>query len=269
MVYLVFRKALRGHRVALALGALLLLGFNLLIPTTYEGLGHGSLNSLLQNPPKGIEALLKAQGGLLIVAGPNGYAAAGYRHPIFLIIPIGFVVAIASGAVAREVERKSILMLMARPVRRSTLLLGRWGELVAVLAALLALAYAGTLLGEVVGGLRGALDATRFGMVTLNAFLLFLALSSCALFISAAASDGGRATALSVALAVGMFLVDFLAEIWSPFEAVAPLSLFHYYNPVSTAALGGVPFRDMGVLALVAGVALAAAFGAFQRRDLR
>jgi hypothetical protein len=66
-----------------------------------------------------------------------------------------------------------------------------------------------------------------------------------------------------------MFLVDFLAEIWSPIEAVAPLSLFHYYNPVSTAALGGVPVRDMGVLALVAGVALAAAFAVFQRRDLR
>lgn len=269
MVFLVYRKALRGHRVALALGALLLLGFNLLIPTTYEGLGQGALNSLLQNPPKGIEALLKAQGGLLIASGPNGYVAAGYRHPIFLIIPIGFLIAIASGAVAREVERKSILMLMARPVRRSTLLLGRWGELVAVLAALLALAYVGTLLGEVVGGLHGALDETRFGMATLNAFLLFLALSSCALLISAATSDGGRATALSVALAVGMFLVDFLAEIWSPFEAVAPLSLFHYYDPVSTAALAGVPVRDMGVLAAVAGVALAAAFGVFQRRDLR
>lgn len=269
MAFLVFRNALRGHRIALLLGALLLLGFNVLIPTTYEGLGQGPLSSFLQDVPKGLQAFLKAEGSLILTSGPNGYTAIGYRHPIFLIVPIAFVVAIASGAVAREIERKSMLLLMARPLPRWSLLLGRWGEMVVVLLVLSVMAFLGTVLGETIGGIGPLVSDGRFAVVTLNAFLLFLAISNMSLLISSGVSDGGRATALAVAVAVIMFLVDFLAGIWSPFELLAPLSLFHYYDPVGTAAVGGVPARDIIVLAVVALAALAAAFALFQRRDLR
>lgn len=269
MAFLVFRNALRGHRLAILLGALLLLGFNLLIPTTYQEIGQGALSSFLEHAPKGVEAFLKAEGNVMAAAGANGYSATGYRHPIFLIVPIGFMVAIAAGTVAREVERKSILLLMARPIPRWTLILGRWSEMAVVLALLSIVAFLGTVLGAAIAGIGPLVDDGRFAIVTLNAFFLFLAVGGLALLISSAASDGGRATALVVAVAVVMFLVDFLAGIWSPFEPLAPLSLFHYYDPVTTAALGGVPYRDITVLAVVAVVALGAAFAVFQRRDLR
>lgn len=269
MGFLLFRKALRGHRTALVLGALLLLGLQLLIPTTYEAVGEGRFEELLDRAPRGIQAFLKAEGHLLSLSGANGYTAVGYRHPIYLVVALGFAVAIAAGAVAREVERKRILLLMARPVHRTTYLLSRWSELAIALAALVAAAFVGTVLGVTIEGLHDSVALSRFLVAALNGFVLFLAVGNCALLLSAGVSDGGRATALGVALSVGMFLIDFLSEIWSPLEPLGPASLFHYYDPVRVAALGGVPYRDLAVLASVAAVALAGALVVFQRRDFR
>ncbi|MBI4233190.1 MAG: ABC transporter permease subunit [Chloroflexi bacterium] len=268
MAGLIFFKALRGHRLALALMGLGLLGLGLLIPATYETFNAaGILSQFLKEMPRGLQAFLKAEGGM-VAPGAQTYVAIGYRHPIFLVINAAFVIAAAAGAVAREVEQKTIFLLLARPVARWAVLLPRWVEMVVGVALLLLAMLGGTALGVELAALQEPVSLARNALVLVNALALFLAIGGYAFLISAASSDGSRAIGAAAGVTVVFFLLDFIAGLWEPLEPLGPLSLFHYYDPVRIAATGSLRVVDLGVLLGAAVLGLAAALAVFHRRDI-
>ena len=258
---------LRSHRTALLLMGLGLAGIAVLTPHTYQAIGGPALAQMLEQLPAGFRAFMKAQGGLLLTSGPQGYIAVGLRHPFVLVIGSAFAIATASGAVAGQVGRRTILLVLARPVVRWRLLAVRIGET----AIGLALLVGALLLGTIVGQVTAALEGVSLGRVSLAAatgYALFAAVAGYSYAISAATSDGGRATGLSAGLTVLFFLLDFLAGLWEPLEFLGPLSVFHYYDPAAVATSEGVPWRDLAVLGGVAVVGWGAALVIFQHRDI-
>lgn len=263
----VFTETLRGHRTALLLMALGLAGLAVLFPHTYQSLGGPALVEFMEQLPAGFRAFLKAQGSSLLTSGPQGYLAVGYRHPIFLVVGAAFAVAGASGAVAGQVGRRTILLLLVRPVVRWHLLAVRIAETVAGLALLMAASFAGTVIGQFTANLEGV-ALGPLALAAANGFALFAAIASYAYAISANSSDGGRAAGLSTGLTVLFFLLDFLSELWEPLAFLGPFSVFHYFDPGEVATSGAVPWRDLAVLGGVALVGWTAALVIFQRRDI-
>ena len=205
-------------------------------------------------------------GGFASDAG--GYLATIYRHPINIVAISAFVIATGAGAVAREIERGSILLVLACPVSRWRFATAKLLAMVAGLFVILAAMVAGTWIGVLVTGLGGEVEMAIFLRIQLNTFALAMAIGGYALLLSALGSDGGRTIAQATGITVVMFFLDFLAALWSPASALGPLSVFHYFDPLGVAQNGEFPARDLLVLFGVAGVTIAAALIGFQRRDI-
>ena len=263
----VFRHTLRGYRTALALVGLGVFGLTLLIVYIFEAFGGvEAMQELLEFMPEGVRGLLKAQGEFATTA--NGYLGAQYRHPVYMVALAAFAISASSGAVARDVERGTILFILGAPLARWRLLTAKGAAMVVGLLALLAAAWMGTWVGTLVTGITDQVQMTVFLRVQVNALALVLAIGGYALLISALSSEGGHTISLAAGIAVVMFFLDFLTTLWSPSESLGPLSLFHYYDPLAIAQGGGMPWRDVGVLLGVAAAAMAVAVVAFQRRDI-
>lgn len=263
----VLLNTLRGYRASVAFVSAGLLVFSLLITYVFDA--FGGLESFQQMEaflPESVRALIKAQGGLATTL--MAFLAATYRHPFYLIAIAGFVIALSSGAVAREVERGGILMVLAAPIPRWRYLLGRIGAMAAGLLALLAAALAGTLMAAQLTGILPDVDLTVLVRIQANAFALGLALGGLAMLLSSVSSDGGRTTGIATAVAAVMFFADYLAVLWAPARPFGPFSFFHYFDPQAVAESGVTPWRDLGVLFGSAAVTFGAALVAFQRRDI-
>ncbi|MBI2165605.1 MAG: ABC transporter permease subunit [Chloroflexi bacterium] len=265
---IILGKTLLGYRLALLLMAAAMVGFGMLIPSTYDAFGGRYFEDFARNMPKGLQAFLKSEVGSFVGSGAQGYVSTGFRHPIFLIVGAAFTIAAASGALAREVERRTIYLILSRPTPRYELVVSRFLGMALGLALLLAAMMVGTTAGVALSQLSSSVNLARFVLVAANAFLLLIALGGVAFFISALASDGGKAIALSAGFAVASFFLDFLAGLWEPLRSLGPASIYHYYDPVNVAITGRVPILHVAVLLAVAAASFTAAVMTFQRRDI-
>jgi ABC-2 type transport system permease protein len=261
---LVFRATLRGQRISIAFMSVGLLLFAFLMAATFEAFGEITLE-LMESMPQGFQSLVKATTGVGSMS--MNYMAIGYRHPVPMIITAAFVVAASSGAMAREIERGSIFLLLSRPVPRLHMMAAKLGSMMVGLVFFQAFILLGTWIGATVYDLA-EMDYRAISLIMVNGFFLGMGVAGVTFPISAVSSDGGRAIALSAGLLVVLFFVDFLAGTWSAVEAIGPVSPFHYYDPVGVVGTASVPVLHLGVLAAFAVGGLALATVAFSRRDI-
>jgi len=263
----VLRNALWGYRFSLLFVGGGLFAFSLMIAYIFSALGGLELiRQFEQFIPEAMRALFKAQGGF--ASDATGFLASDYRHPMYLVAELAFVIALSSGAVAREVERGGILMVLANPIPRWRYLVARILAMVVGTVVILALAVAGTWVGAQVAGIGDEVTLPPFLKVQVATFSLMMAVGGVATLISSVGNDGARATAIATGIAVAMYFVDFLAALWSPASFLGPVSFFHYYDPQTVAESGLLPWRDLAVLHGAAAATFAAALLLFQRRDI-
>lgn len=263
----VLANTLRGYRLAILMVGAGVFFVSVLLTYAFDSFGGvQSAQQLDQFIPESIKALLKAQGGF--ATNVMGFIASTYRHPLYILAVSGFVIGVSSGAVAREVERGSILLVLASPIPRWRYLIARTLAMAIGLFAVLAAAFLGTWLATRVTGLSADVDMTGFLRIQANAFALGLAVGGVATLVSSVGSDGGRTVGIVTAITAGMFFADYLATLWEPARALGPLSFFHYFDPLAVAQQGAMPWRNLAVLLGSAAVTLGAALVAFQRRDI-
>lgn len=262
---LVFLHSLKTQRTTIIALCLAVIGFEALIAATFSVFG-GGVETLYEALPEGFRGLLKAQG--IIGGSPTAYlAATGLRHPMFLVIVVGFAVTSAAGTMSREIERGTAFILLSRPIERYRVVLAKVGAMAVVLLLLLVAAFFGVTLGAEVFGLPD-LDHGLLVLAQVNALFLLMAVAGYSLLVSALSNEGGKAAAISGGLAVFLFFVDFLAGTWEAASLIGPFSLFHYYDPVAVVSDGALPPLHLGVLAVAAAVGLVAALVTFQHRDI-
>ncbi len=262
----VFLQSLRSYRTSLSVVSAALFGISVVLVATFDAFGGvEGMEGLLELLPEGIRAMLKAQGGFATDA--TGYIGMQYRHPFYLLATSGFVIAMSAGAVAREIERSTALMLLAVPLARWRYLAAKIASMVVVVVLLLVAVWSGTAAGVALTGL-GGVDMLTLMRVLANLLALALAVGGIAMLLSSLSSDGGHVISVAAGTAAAMFFGDFLATIWSPAELVGFVSLYHYYDPLGVTQASGLPLRDLAVLLSVAAAGFGAALVAFRRRDL-
>lgn len=263
----VWLQTLKGYRTPVLLVGFGLYGFALLLAYIFQAFGGlEGLGQLVDLVPETMRALLQAQGGL--ATSIDGWLAGGYRHPVFLVAISAFMIGTSSRVVAGEVERGTILLILARPLIRWRFLLGKTGAIILGLMVVLFLSWAGTWTGVLIIGESSATDFAVLLRVLFNALALGLAIGGYTTLVSSMSSDGGQTTGQAAGITVVMFFMDYLAILWAPASFLGPLSAFHYYSPADIPDIGGTPWLDLGVLLGAAAVTYAAAFIVFQRRDI-
>ena len=318
MTRVLVRKLLRDVRLQLLVVALLLAAFECLWVKITERI-TGQIVPFLGRQvslPGLEETLFKGPGKIIrtLIGGENiqlnramDVLSIGYVHPLMQTILCVWAIGRASGAIAGELDRGTMELLLAQPLARFRVVLAH-GLVDVITIPLLCLAlWGGTWLGDrLVGPIRPDPEAVekspvarllppapddpellrlhpaRIGPALVSVAALVLAVSGYTMALSAAGRFRGRVLGLAVLLTLVQFLVNLVGQLWDALAFLRPLTVFYYYQPQQIILArvwtvdfsvwnGGRPLIHVpGTLVLFA-VGLAGyllALAVFTRRDL-
>jgi ABC-2 type transport system permease protein len=314
------RKLLRDARLPLAAVCGLLLAFSALwvkiaqrvtteiapffnVLGQAQGIGKEVFDEVLfKGPGKVSQAVLG--GADIQFDRPNDFLAVELLHPVVVLLAGLWAVGRAAAAVSGELDRGTLELLLSQPVPRNRLILAHFLVDCVVIPCVVLSVIAGTQVGLAAVGpftvdyavleklppqarmlvKKGppelAVSADRQPLAGLNLAALMFALSGLTMLVSAVGRNRWRAVGVAAFLAVGMFVVNVVGQLWDAAAAARPLSVFFYYQPQKiwlkgdwTADLGevwgvggGVPM--VPVLVAVGAAGYLAALWVFGRRDL-
>lgn len=261
----VFAQSLRQVRkglIAVGVGAAVF--FYLLLLSSSSFATDSSVTELLREPPRAIQAMM---GGSFDFLRPSGWVATGMSHPITLSLFTASALMIASGAVATEVERGTIDLVLTRPIRRTSFLMGKAAASIVAVTFVEAMGFLSALVARLT--IDGVAEVTiaELGRAFLGSWLLFSGFAMVAVLISALSSLRGRAVGLSVGVVVLSFFVNFTALLIDELYDLRFLSPFHYFRAVEVMNDRGL--SDMWALVGIGAVAAAIAFFTFANRDIK
>jgi ABC-2 type transport system permease protein len=226
--------------------------------------GMGQLIDLLPDAVRGFVGSSE-----LDLLTPNGMLAVAYNHPLTKLMLSVFAVGLAANAIAGELQKGTLDLVLARPIRRYRLLLGSGLTLLVVACALGGVMLLGTFIGAQMSDIAAEVQWESFGFLALNAIALVLAMSGLAFLCSALSKSGSQAVGWAGGVVAGMFFLNWFATLWDRVAVFSPLSLFYYYQPddIINGISSNWPLNII-VLLSFAVVTFAAAAAVFERRDL-
>lgn len=238
---------------------------------------------LLRGPTKVSQAALGW--GELNFDRPNDFLSIGLLHPAVLVLSLVWGVGRAAGAVAGELDRGTMELLLSQPIPRHRLITAHFLVDCVALPALCLAFFAGTQFGlatvppfepnfaamddliksagevDKSGGATAVLagfvrkakteakpmevDGTRELAGLVNTLALMFAFSGTTMALSALGRSRWRVIALAVLVAFVMFVANTIGQLWEPAAWVRPLTFFFYYQP-QKAMLDGQWGADVG-----------------------
>jgi ABC-2 type transport system permease protein len=286
MTFILVRKLLRDVRAALLVVCLLLFLFALLwvkitqrvtteivpVAQSISQARFGSAKTLeklfVRGPSKISQAALGW--GDMSFDRPNDFLAIGMLHPIVLVLCLVWSVGRSSGAVAGELDRGTMELLMAQPVPRGRLILAHLVVDALVLPVICLSFFAGTQFGLwAVGAFvpdytmldEATTEAGNAGLVALkglihrdtapldvsgmgelpglvNTLALMFAISGMTVALSAVGRSRWKVVGYAVLVVVVMFVANTVGQLWEPAGFARPFTLFFYYQPQRTMIEG-------------------------------
>jgi ABC-2 type transport system permease protein len=225
----------------------------------------------------------------------------GYVHPLMQTIFCIWAIGRASGAIAGEIDKGTMELLLAQPLARFRIVLAHLSVDMITIPMLCLSLWAGTCMGWWLIGPYQVhpeefkmpvnvpeewlqVDPTAFGPALWNIGALIFAVCGYTMCLSAAGRFHWRVMGGAVLVTLLQFLVNLLGQLWDKMEWMRPLTVFYYYQPQKiilqqehawtvnlSAWNGGQPLVEVPVLAVLFGVGIigyAMAFCTFQRRDV-
>lgn len=239
--------------------------FEYVIITTFGSLCFEDLRGLFEAMPPVIKTLLGAQTAALLSL--DGYLAIAFVHPVILVLLSAFPIAFAAGALAGEVEGRTVVLILARPVSRRQVVSAAALALAAGVAVMGVALWVGIALWTRLKGIE-PVNLAAFGWAAASAAAMFAAVGGYSLLFSALTSEAGRAAGAGAMVTVVMYFLNYLAGLSSQWEPLRRYSLFAYWDPQGIVARGGLRWEDMAVLLGVAAVSMILAVVVFDRRDI-
>jgi ABC-2 type transport system permease protein len=250
------RRGLIGWGVGLAALIALMLAYYPTVRNSPE------LNKFARNLPEGIRALV---GGVGDYTSPPGYLSGelfAFMLPLMFLI---YAIGLGSRAIAGEEEHKTIDLLLANPISRTRVVLGK-AAAAAGGALLLGLIVVATLLlgAPAVDMKIGSDNLVAAGVSLVLIGLLFGAL---ALMLTCATGARRSSRGVVVALAVAAYFLNALAPLVGSLKPYRKLSPFYWYTG-NDPLRHGLSIPHAATLAALTLLFLAAAITLFNRRDI-
>lgn len=199
-----------------------------------------------------------------------------YVHPLTQIIVCIWAIGRAAGALAGELDRGTMELLLAQPLRRSQVVLAHLAVDLITIPVLVGCMWLGTATGVWLNSLgdpaKGSLyvDVTLFlrGLVFVG--VLAFALAGFTMIWSSLGRQRGRVMGVTVLLVLLQFLVNVIGQLWPPMEPLRPWTVFYHYQPQPVILEGWTVAAGthLAVLVGVGAVGYAFALWYFCRRDL-
>lgn len=215
---------------------------------------------IFKGPGKVSQAVLG--GADLRFERPMDFLAVGLLHPVVIILASVWAVGRGGGAIAGELDRGTMELLLSQPVPRNRLILAHLIVDAIVIPLLCLSFFAGTQAGlwvvgpfeidytnvneafgkEVPPGVLKSLGVpqepeilevsgrSQFPALANLAALIF-ALSGLTIALSAYGRSRWKAIGYGVLVGLLMFIVNVLGQLWEAASFLRPISVFFYYQP--------------------------------------
>ncbi len=190
-----------------------------------------------------------------------------FEHPLLVALVSTIALAITIPALAGQRQRGTLEMLLARPIKRSTLVATVALAVASMLLLALLAMVVGILAGSSVEGLSDQVPVRELLVVWLWSALLYGAFASFALAASATSNRNGPAISWTLGFLIVNYFFEILGGFWDQAKAWQPYSLFHHFQAADILA-GRLSGFDVTVLGLAIVIPLAYALYVFPRRDL-
>jgi len=233
--------------------------------------------AIFDGPGKIVQSLMG--GDQIDIRRAIDMASIGFVHPVIQTILCIWAVGRASGAIAGEIDRGTMELLLAQPVPRNRILLAHFlVDLVTIPLLCLAM-WLGSFTGLNLMGLvdnadpKMHVDPARFLPALLSIGFLVYSLSGITLWVSSLSRFRYQALGLAVFGTLLMFLVNLLGQLWEPIGVFRPLTVFYYFNAqpmiLDPEWYSHVSvWLRLGVLAVLGTVGYGLALWTFTRRDI-
>jgi ABC-2 type transport system permease protein len=226
----------------------------------------------------------------------------GYVHPLIQTLFCIWAIGRSTSAIAGELDRGTMELLLAQPIRRPQLVLAHLGVDLITIPILALSLWGGTWLGT---WLVGPIEVTApplqlpiavpddpealqlypaaFAPALLNVAAMIFAVSGCTMTMSALGRFRWQVMGAAVLFTLLQFLVNVFGQLWEVAAPLRALTLFYYYQPqqivladrwqvpIGPFWTDGPAVAQVPVLAVLFGVGIigySAAWWIFSRRDL-
>lgn len=196
-----------------------------------------------------------------------------WNHPFILLLLSMWAIGRGSAAVAAEVERGTMDLVLSRPVSRSAYLATHVGVALLGLVILGGALMIGAAVGVHYNVLQQPPSAWILFQPAVNLMALGLPIYGYTLLASACDQVRWRPTSIGAALTLGGFIAYVVAMIpvlknrsWRPY--LEKISIFKAYNPVELVTTGETLSRNVAILSGIGFGCIVLAFVIFARRDL-
>jgi len=250
-----FRGQILGWGIALALLCVLLI-------LMYDSFAtEQQFQELLEIYPSELTAFM---GDFSTMATPEGWVSIEFFSYMPLILGI-FGVLMGSGLLVSNEESGTLDLIMAHPVSRTALFMGRLLAFVTATVAILVIAW----LGFIVSMTWSSMDIGwgRIWLPLLSLLAELLLFGTISLFLSMLLPSRRLAATTAGLLLVASFFITGLAKINEDLEPVAKLSPLNYYQ--TQEAFQGLNGTWLAGLLAAMVLFAALAWWCFQRRDIR
>jgi ABC-2 type transport system permease protein len=248
------------------------------------------MDVLFKGPGQFIQAILG--GDWIDLRNARDVLSIGLVHPFVQTVLCVWGVGRAAGAIAGEIDRGTMELLMAQPIHRRSLIVAHLLADLAIIPVLCLSIWSGLWLGIGVFGrfdfhapadVRDlSINPVEYGPALVNAAALVFAVSGVTMAISAAGRFRGRVMGTAVLVVLIQFLINAIGQMWPRAAVLRPLTVFFYYQPQRIILAGQwtvdpgpcwhsgwhLPLYASLVLFAVGGLGYALALAIFSKRDL-
>jgi ABC-2 type transport system permease protein len=291
MTRLLVSKLFRDVRLSLLTVALLLAAFECLWAKVTERISGAIIQALLK---MGIttaqirEVIFEGAGKILqtLMGGESIHLeraqdvlSIGFVDPLIQTIFCVWAIGRASSAIAGEIDRGTMELLLAQPLARARLVLAHFLIDLMTIPVLCLSLWGGLWLGTGLAGLWEAktsdmrVDTLAFAPSLMNAAVLIFAISGYTMWLSALGRFRGRVLRLAVLATLLQFMVNLVGQHLEFMAPLRPFTVFYYYQPqqiILNPAWAENPeiWRRLAILLTVGAVGYLGALWTFCHRDL-
>jgi ABC-2 type transport system permease protein len=188
-------------------------------------------------------------------------------YSIFFILILGIIIAfIAASIISKEIESKTIDLLMSNPVSRKQIVFERFIGLIPMVLIINFVSMI-VIMGTTIA-INESLDFYYLFLTHLSSIPYFLAVIALSLLISTIFDEKMKSSIIMIAIIVGMFFLNFIGNMVN-IKEISFVSLTHYFNSYTTLKFGQVDLSNVIILLAVASTCLVIAMIYFEHKDIK
>ena len=206
--------------------------------------------------------------------GPAAFDMATYvgfvnleLYQIFWIIILGILIGfIAASLVSKEIEGKTIDILMSNPISRKQIVFEKFIGLIPMIliinfGTMLAVMGVTVIIGE-------ELSFSNLFLTHVASIPYYLAVLSIGMLISVIINEKMKASIFFIGLLMGMYVIETMSKTVPGYEALGYVSVTHYFIPYNTLKFGDFGVADALILIVITVICMIISLIYFEHKDI-